>query len=60
MSELIEKAAPIYNPPTREAVVKSMYSDGLYIGVCRQCKQKIRGKNIDELKQHKCDGKIRI
>lgn len=47
---------PIYNPPTREAVVKSMYSDGIYVGICRKCKQKIRGKNIEELKAHRCDG----
>lgn len=56
MSEEIEKAVPIYNPPTREAMVRTMYSDGLYIGVCRKCKQKIRGRNIEELKAHKCDG----
>lgn len=46
-----------YTPPTREALVKSMYSDGLYIAVCRFCKEKIRGRNIEELKQHKCKDK---
>lgn len=45
---------PIYTPPTREALVRSMYSDGIYSAVCRKCKVKIRGKNIDELKEHKC------
>jgi hypothetical protein len=45
-----------YHPPTRDALVKSMYSDGVYIGVCKKCNQKIRASSIDELKKHKCDG----
>lgn len=45
-----------YTPPTREALVKSMYSDGLYIAVCRICKEKIRANSLEELKKHKCKG----
>lgn len=44
-----------YQQPTREALVRSMHSDGLYIGVCRFCKQKIRGSSLKELQDHKCD-----
>lgn len=49
-----------YTPPTRELLVRSMYSDGLYIGLCRFCKQKIRANSEKELMEHKCDGQNRI
>lgn len=45
---------PIYTPPTREALVKTMFSDGIYVAKCKKCGDKIRGQNLKELREHKC------
>lgn len=50
------KDKPEYSPPTREAVVQNVYSDGIYVAKCRKCYAKIRGRNLEELRQHKCNG----
>lgn len=49
-----------YTPPTRDVLVRSMHGDGLYIGVCRKCKQKVKASSEKELMSHKCDGEARV
>jgi len=44
-----------YRPPTREALVQSMESTGIYIAVCKFCKTKVRASTQTELMLHKCD-----
>lgn len=51
-----DQTPSVYTPPTREAVVRAMYSDGIYITRCKKCNEKVRGRNMEEINAHKCRG----
>ena len=57
MNEESKKDNESYTPPTREALVRSVLSDGNYSARCKRCGNILYVGSLKDLANHKCDKK---